>query len=203
MPLNQHDYQVMGASLKTSVVDVFILNNLNEDDMVEFVNWVFENKPREKWTFGFLKKFLMDWMIKKSGRKSFSKPSAAPNRSEENQFLLYLGEGYFDSELTKYQYWVGTRWRKKNLSLARLEEINTRQRRTYSEETLDRLRAWDEELKSANFDPMRQFYLELAASRSKSIRATLEEFGRQEFFGKFLPSELDIVPGYPSLDKDL
>jgi hypothetical protein len=140
--------------------------------------------------------FIDDWM---TARDSAPPVSKEIDCSEEKNFLMFLGEGYFDNELTKYQYWTGLRWRWKNMSQADLESVSLRQKETYTPETTDRLREWETELKSMpDFNPLRQFYFELSANREKSVGETLSDFGRDQYKSLFTDVELQLIPKHAS-----
>jgi len=196
------DYALYGSALKRKVIDTFVLNGWTVEDMTEFVHWVFDNKPREKWSINMLSYFINDWVLV---RRTEKKTETEIDRLEEEQFLLYLGEGYFDSELTQLQYWTGLMWRWKNRSPVELEKIRVRQEKSYSQDTLLRLREWETELRAAKFDPLRQFYFELSANREKTVIDTLKEFGRENYRVLFTDDELKIIPTYAPIDgsKDL
>lgn len=196
------DYALQGSALKRKVIDTFVLNGWTVDDMTEFVHWVFDNKPREKWSINMLSYFINDWVLV---RKDEKKAETETDRSEEGQFLLYLGEGYFDSDLTKLQYWTGLMWRWKNRSPIELEKVRVRQEKLYSPDTIHRLREWETELRTVKFDPLRQFYFELAANREKTVIETLKEFGRENYRSLFTDDELEIIPMHAPVDgsKDL
>lgn len=190
--LDRDDTKAMSEFLKRRVIDKLVLRGLEVKDMTDFVDWVFENRPPEKWQPRMLGYFIQDWMILRDAKP---RPSTEIDRTEEDQLLKYLGEGYFDSDLTKHQYWTGLVWRYRTLTPDEIEKIRDRQARTYGYETLNRLGEWENELRSTrDFDAARQFYLELAASRERTVAETLVDFDHPQYRALFTEDELNMVP---------
>lgn len=201
-PFDSEDYQPVCNMLKRKVIDHLVLNAMDENDIIVFVNWVFENKSPEDWFHGKLPGYFQEWMRHRITNAPKSEDGNTIDRSEETQFLTYLGEGYFDNELTRLQYWTGLVWRWKNLSPTDLEKIKERQKKSYKEDTLLRLREWEQELRGTpDFNAIRQFYLELAASRGEKVGETLKTFARESYARLFTEHELEITPQHAPLDK--
>lgn len=196
----ESDYAIYGPTLKRRVIDTFVLNGWTVDDMTEFVHWIFDNKPSEKWNLNMLQHFINDWVRARREAEAEKREDRAVDRSEEEQFLLYLGEGYFDSELTKLQYWTGLKWRWKNYSPVELARIETRHQKSYRPETIQRLQEWESDLRRTDFDPIRQFYLELAANQEKTVLDTLTTFDRLNYKDLYTEHELNIVPAHAPVD---
>lgn len=201
---NGGEYKLFGSrgrisqSLKSGVIDYLVLNDLGIDGLIDFIDWVFDTQKPEKWHVHLLPYQLTNWNQKRVIEKLKSDKIRMVRQQidyrEEEQYLKFLGEGYFDDQLTKTQYWVGLRWRLRNLPQAQLDKVEIRHKR-YPCEIIDRLHKWEVELyESVNFDPMRQFYIELAMSHRYTIGTTLKRFGREIYSKLFTAEELEKIP---------
>ena len=199
-PMRSINWAKMGLELKRGVLDELIFRQWGVNEMKAFIDYVFAKKPKEKWAPNMLKFFLPDWLtslpiVKQSGVNAGvdnSIETLRTRRLEEKQLLEYIGQGYFDTDLTKLQYWLGRHWRLRHLTKTALEKLEARKFRL-DPVAVQRLEQWDAEMPSKErFLARRAFCVELARTAQKStIREALAYFKRQEWEGEFTPEELD------------
>jgi hypothetical protein len=196
-----------GANLKRQVLDDMNMRLITVDEMKEFVEWVFKNKPQEKWDLGMFHLFYKDWIknkIKGDGRKfteareqkASGEHTKAARRLEEKQFIDFLVEGFSDDLLNRRQYALALDWRARNLIAEQKFKIAKRQSAKYSSEVLKRLSDWrreiDDVVMSAPVDYRRLFVVELARNKEMTVGETLDRFYREGLKPLFSVEELAV-----------
>ena len=102
--MNGINRTVLNAKLKKGVIDYFLINDLTVADMNEFLIWVFRNKTMDKWVPSMLPFFTTDWAHHRAVAGAKVSKKVETNRQEEEQFVHYLKENFFNNELTKMQF---------------------------------------------------------------------------------------------------
>jgi len=174
---------------KSKVMDWFYLNGYKDGDIFNFIDYCIEKEP-------LLKASYLPWQITDyirdvlSKRKDVVEPSEKQERVltkkeielahlAEKEILEYYGQGYFDEQLTKEQYWVGLKWRITNMSRDDLKKLKAWQMNRYNNTkfagVVDRLEAWKKVFymidKTGVFDLMERFY----AVESVRLNISVEE----------------------------
>jgi len=175
------------------------------EDMKEFVDWVFKNKPESKWIINFLRPFYTDWYgvkTKGNGRRfaearaqaESSEETQAARRLEEKQFIEYIGEGYFDHRLTKRQYALGLNWRARNQTPEMRTKIRSKNASDHPAVDIARLARWREEIEAAEMTApiayQKLFMVELARYKRMTVAEALTYFYRDELRPLFTAEEL-------------
>lgn len=196
-----------GANLKKHVLDDMNMRLITVDEMKEFAEWVFKNKPQEKWEIGNIRLFYLDWIGKKikgdgqrftavREQKASAEHTKAARRLEEKQFLEFVVEGFADDKLTKRRYALALDWRTRNLTADEKFSIAKRNSARYSTEVLKRLSDWrreiDDLVMSAPIDYRRLFVVELARYKKKTVGETLDYFYREGLKPLFSEEELAV-----------
>jgi hypothetical protein len=193
-----------GSQLKRTVVDDMVMHGITVDEMKEFVDWIFVNKPPTRWNLEMMRFFYKDWInIKAKGDKhrfadareqqASSEITMAARRLEEKQFLDFVTEGYFDDCLTKGCYALALDWRARYADVTILSEIEERYK-SFAPHDLKRLGEWRAEIKSADkrgaVNYKRLFVVEMARQKELTVGETLAYFYRDELKPLFNEEEL-------------
>jgi hypothetical protein len=200
------NYARFGAAFKSRVSDELIEKyeepEVQIEKLKEFLKWVFDLEPTY-WHLHKVPRLMASW-IKQMTEQQVAKKSRIfesaealeedkkQRRVEEERFARYLGEGYFDAELNKTQYWLGLIWRKKYLKHEQLVALKQWQEDNYNEKTIKRLDNWYVQFAERRaFNPTKAFFTELASSRGQKLSSLLNEFHRRELYSKFTTEELE------------
>lgn len=193
-PIKQMNWHNVGNIIKKHILDEWTERGFGVEELKEFIDWVFTNKKPEHWSIKALKHQVSDWIKQRAVKQRKVKGVLAENvrakRLEEEQFAKYLGEGYFDNQLTKMQYWLGLVWRKKYVTGDKLVELKKWQEANFSPEDIGQLLEWRKEWREAPFDAKKQFYIELCKVKKTKLESLLYEFGRGEYYRLYTTEEL-------------
>jgi hypothetical protein len=195
-----------GSQLKRTILDDMNMHGITVEEMKEFVDWIFEEKPRAKWKLEMIRFFYRDWIaIKTKGQKArfaeardqkaSEEHTKAGRRLEEKQFLEFVVEGYSDHKLTRRRYALALNWRARHLSPEDRLKISQRQIAEYSEDMLLKLARWRNEIEEIEITrPVaynRLYVVELARYRETTVKNALEYFFREDLKPLFSEEELN------------
>jgi hypothetical protein len=197
-PIKQINWYHLGNQFTRLIADEFHLRNFSVKEMKELIEWVFENKKPEHWDLDRLEYFVEDWLKQKSIKTRLIKIREVDNvrsrRLEAKQFVKMFGEGYYDNQLTKEQYWIGLEWRKKHLSMERQFDLMEWQKKEFTPIENNILRGWRDELKREKLHPeklQKLFYIEFAKSKGQIVLEILHEMRLEKLYKLYSREELE------------
>lgn len=193
--MKNENFQRLGQNIKSNIIDELILRGYGIEEMKEFIEWIFKIQDPVKWNLHLTVKFIHKWLKQKTIQQYKSRVALPEEiqakRKEEEQFAKYLGEGYFDAQLTKRQYCLGLLWRKKHLTEQQRKDIKQWQKENYDPETRAKLKEWRQGFNEDEFDAKKTFFIELARSRGQRLIEMLREFHREKAYQMYSSQELE------------
>lgn len=195
--IKELNWYYFGNIFKKHVLDEFVVRGFGVPEMKELIDWIFLNKKPNQWNLKWLKHHVSDWLnrraVKSWMKKVMTEDQLRARKLEEQQFARYLGEGYFDNQLTKEQYWIGLLLRKKNIPEEKLEELRQWQKKEFTPQDRERLKEWRIERKTVKFNEKKWFFIELAKSKNQTILELLHELRKERLYELFTKEELERV----------